>query len=149
MTIADVLQSLACQSGKMPQVITNSGVVGQVTTIKDNGKHRGIGVQFPDLNYETWFNDSNDTDKRFRYMRDLSFYSNAEQGDVFCEKCKQSTFIIDHVRTGSLIYFKIDGNNELANKKYMKCKNCGHPLSEPVTLSENMVEIKFFPKNTI
>lgn len=44
---------------------------GKVTVIKSNGRHSGVGVLFPGLNYDIWFHNSDDTDKRSRYIRDL------------------------------------------------------------------------------
>lgn len=61
----------ACAKGRLPKVKTGTGLVGQVSVIKDNGRHKGIGVVFPGLEYDTWFNDSEETDKRSRYMREL------------------------------------------------------------------------------
>lgn len=66
-----------CATGKMPRVhyngkLNHNNHKGQVTTIKNNGKHRGVGVMFDGLEYEMWFHDSEDTDKRTRYMRDLA-----------------------------------------------------------------------------
>jgi hypothetical protein len=46
--------------------------IGKVVVIKDNGRHRGCAVQFPGLNYDTWFSDSEETDARSKYMRQLT-----------------------------------------------------------------------------
>lgn len=76
MTFEELL--IACSCGKMPTVeligkpvkFSNQNL-GVVTTIKDNGRHRGVAVKFKDLDYDTWFHDLDDTDKRSRYMREL------------------------------------------------------------------------------
>ncbi len=68
----------ACSSGKLPKVLSSCPIKyaqsakGTVTTIKANGKHSGVGVTFEGLDYELWFHDSDDTDKRTRYLRDLT-----------------------------------------------------------------------------
>lgn len=62
----------ACASGSLPKVKTEKGTIGQVSVIKANDRYRGIGVALPELNYDLFYHDSEDTDKRSRYMRDLS-----------------------------------------------------------------------------
>jgi hypothetical protein len=58
--------------GKLPQVkVIETGKVGTVTVLKDNGRHRGVGVQFPGLNYDTWYHELNTGDRRSRYMDQL------------------------------------------------------------------------------
>jgi hypothetical protein len=65
MNIKDIIE-------KFPSVFHKEFGVGNVTTIKDNGKYKGVGITFVNgPNYEVWFWDSGDTDKRTRYMRDL------------------------------------------------------------------------------
>jgi hypothetical protein len=60
--------------GKMPTVKdANTGRTGQVTVIKDNGRHRGIGVQFPGQSWDTWYHEINMGDRRSRYMDALTF----------------------------------------------------------------------------
>ncbi len=72
----DILK--ACLSGKMPRVQSSEPIKftnetkGTVTTIKANAKHCGVGVTFDGLNYELWFTESDDTDKRTRYIRQLT-----------------------------------------------------------------------------
>jgi hypothetical protein len=67
----------AFSHGKMPSVKVenipefSTSNVGVVSVIKDNGRHRGVGVVFPGLKYDTWFHDSDGTDKRSKYLRDL------------------------------------------------------------------------------
>jgi hypothetical protein len=64
---------VAVGQGKMPMVeVIENGHQGTVTVIKDNGRHRGIGVLFPGLNYDTWFHDDpTGNDKRSRYLHQL------------------------------------------------------------------------------
>ncbi len=69
MTFIDLLN--ACAYGSLPKVKYNNAD-GAVTTIKDNGKYKGCGVSFPGIYGEVWFWDSPETDKRSRYMRDLT-----------------------------------------------------------------------------
>lgn len=75
MTIPDLLK--ACANGKMPMVKTSRHVKyalkdeGQVVVIRTSGR-RGCAVQFPGLNYDTWFNEELGTDERSRYMSELS-----------------------------------------------------------------------------
>ena len=70
MTFEELL--IACSSGKMPKVRTQGGSIGTVCVIKDNGRHKGCAVNFPGIAWDTWFTDSDETDKRTRYMRELS-----------------------------------------------------------------------------
>lgn len=44
---------------------------GTVTVIKANGRHRGVGVWFPGLSWDTWFHEINTGDNRSRYMDQL------------------------------------------------------------------------------
>ncbi len=75
LTFTDILK--ACGNGQLPKVYTTNPknndqlIFGTVTTIKHNGKHFGVGVTFDGLNYESWFYESDDDDKRSRYIRDL------------------------------------------------------------------------------
>jgi hypothetical protein len=68
MTSLELLK--ACSIGSFPTV-SHNGNIGRVTTIKDNGKFKGCGVTFPDIPYEVWFLDLDESDKRRKYMRDL------------------------------------------------------------------------------
>jgi hypothetical protein len=75
MTFTELL--IACSCGKMPFVTCKfvprhaTSAAGVVTTIKDNGRWKGCAVQFPGINYDTWFADSDAPDRRSHYMRDL------------------------------------------------------------------------------
>lgn len=75
MTWEELLKSVS--SGKMPNVRSDTSIKyatsneGIVTTIKDNGKHKGVGVTFPGQNWEEWFHCSDSNDKRSKYLRDL------------------------------------------------------------------------------
>lgn len=70
---------IACGSGKMPRVIytgdnhkkIKKGTSGTITTIKDNGRHKGVAVNFGN-DWDDWFHESDDTDKRSLYLRDLT-----------------------------------------------------------------------------
>lgn len=55
----------------LPPLKFVSSNIGQVTSIRLIGKHIGVGVQFEGVNYDHWFHDSDETDKRSRYLRDL------------------------------------------------------------------------------
>lgn len=62
----------------MPRVKTNKPIkfaesdTGVVEVIKHNiHGHKGCAVRFPGHSYDTWFHDSEDTDRRSNYMRDL------------------------------------------------------------------------------
>jgi hypothetical protein len=76
MTFEELLK--ACASGEMPKVkligthrnIT-TGAIGQVVTIKKNRNHGGVSVDFGIINYDCWFHDSKDEDKRSNYMYQL------------------------------------------------------------------------------
>lgn len=70
MTTKELL--IACGSGVMPKVKNEVFGIGQVTTIKDNDRYIGCAVKFESPNYDIWFWDSNETDKRTKYMRELS-----------------------------------------------------------------------------
>lgn len=66
--------------GKMPTVKdTKKALIGSVTVIKDNGRHRGIGVAFPGQNWDTWYHEINMGDRRSRYMDALEFVNDKPQ----------------------------------------------------------------------
>lgn len=76
MTFNELLISLS--SGHFPRV--NSSIKhrhaesssGVVTTIKDSHGYRGCAVRFDGMTYDTWFYDDPGTDKRMRYMDQLT-----------------------------------------------------------------------------
>ncbi len=76
MTFEELLKA-SCNG--LPEVKTFVAVnratsnIGKVVALKDNGKFKGCAVQFPGLDYDIWFTDSNETDKRSRYMYHLAF----------------------------------------------------------------------------
>lgn len=75
MTFEELLLSLS--TGKMPHVHVEdiprpaTSNTGRVTVIKDNGRHKGIGVTFPGLNNDLFYWAEAQTDKRSKYMADL------------------------------------------------------------------------------
>lgn len=76
MTYEQLLKKVG--EGKMPEVKTLVKIkyatsdVGRVTTIKDNGRHRGIAVRFPGCDWDTWFHDNTEgSDKRTLYLHQL------------------------------------------------------------------------------
>lgn len=70
MTFKELLT--ACSSGDMPCVKdTVTGSIGKVVVIKQNRNHRGVGVQFYCISFDVWYHDSDDNDKRSRYMHQL------------------------------------------------------------------------------
>jgi hypothetical protein len=70
MTFEEVLK--ACAIGEMPKVKDSVGRVGQVITIKNGDGYHGIAVLFDDQNWADWFRAGDDTDRRRKYMRDLT-----------------------------------------------------------------------------
>lgn len=73
MTFEELLK--ACSKGKMPMVLDPvKNRIGYVTTIKDNGKHKGCAVAFH-THYDEWFWDSTENDKRRQYLRNLELKS--------------------------------------------------------------------------
>ncbi len=58
---------------RFPEVLKGAkDNVGTIQEMRFKGeKHHGIGVRFPGHDYCTWFYDSDETDKRKHYMRDL------------------------------------------------------------------------------
>lgn len=71
MTMKELLK--ACGSGEMPRVLLTDDLcyrTGTICTIK-NGSTKGCAVIFDTSRYEQWFHDSQETDRRRRYMRDL------------------------------------------------------------------------------
>lgn len=76
MTFIELLTS--CSKGTLPLVLHEKFGVGCVTTIKhqsDGSKFKGCAVRFYSIPYDTWFSDSDDTDKRSKYMRELILYN--------------------------------------------------------------------------
>jgi hypothetical protein len=76
MTMKELLK--ACGDGEMPKVKLIShrkyiaeGSIGQVVTIKNNRSFGGCSVDFGIINYDCWFHDSEDNDKRSSYMYQL------------------------------------------------------------------------------
>lgn len=82
MTFQELLKS--CSEGEFPTVQYIGEIrfaksnIGKVNTVKENGRHKGCAVTFEGLNYSTWFSDSEETDKRTKYMRDLILYKTKE-----------------------------------------------------------------------
>lgn len=60
------------------QIPYTSSRKGVVTNIRLSGC-KGIGVRFEGVDYDVWFHEKKDSDKRRRYMDSLSFYENKEQ----------------------------------------------------------------------
>lgn len=56
----------------LPQVIWN-GKTGRITAIKDNGDYKGCSARFLN-NYDEWFWAETGTDKRKKYMSELTLY---------------------------------------------------------------------------
>jgi hypothetical protein len=88
MTIKDVIVQCGYwfnKHGRMPRVQYTyeqdklAGKVGRITTIRVKGRggmYSGVGVTWPDDNYETWFwqdDPAQVKDRRRRYMSDLIF----------------------------------------------------------------------------
>jgi hypothetical protein len=64
----------ACAGGSLPKVRTTDGLEGHITVIKDHNNVRGVEVVIPSIpSYKgvRWYWDSDETDKRRNYMRDL------------------------------------------------------------------------------
>lgn len=77
MTLQELLQECAAQ-GKLPKVeccvdIRNAtSKIGQIICIRTSEKYGpSVEVQFPGLNYATWFLDTDGTDKRTKYFWQL------------------------------------------------------------------------------
>lgn len=80
-TVKEVL--MRSQTGVLPKVRAKvdvrkdvkAGEVGQVVVVKQyttNSGYLGIAVSFT-KNFDVWFHESDETDKRTAYMRDLEF----------------------------------------------------------------------------
>lgn len=77
MTVIELLKACA-EAGDFVKV-SHKGKVGIVTTFKGGGSHfKGCAVRFDDKTYDDWFWDSDETDNRRKYMRDLSFFPNEQ-----------------------------------------------------------------------
>ena len=73
MTFEEALK--ACADGTMPKVITQDGHEAQVTVIKNHNKTKGVEIVIPGLpewKSTRWYWDSDETDKRRNYIRDLN-----------------------------------------------------------------------------
>ncbi len=78
-----LLKHMACGSFKVRSKVPIQGATSHIGIVQElkilNEKNRGCGVKFPGLNYNTWFHDSDGTDKRTKYMRDLEIYLSDEE----------------------------------------------------------------------
>lgn len=72
MTFKELLTKSA-ELGEFPRVFYPEHGPGTITVLKNNRSYKGCGVQFDSLNYDKWFWDSDEADKRTKYMRDLTF----------------------------------------------------------------------------
>lgn len=68
MNWTDLLMELS--KGEMPNVSYN-GKIGKVVLIKDNGRHKGIGVDFG-KGYDDFFHEEVKSDKRSKYINELT-----------------------------------------------------------------------------
>lgn len=75
MTMTELLHHMAAGNFKVQvkhPLMHATSDIGIVQEIKIFGeKNVGCGVNFPGTNWNTWFHQSDETDKRKRYMRDL------------------------------------------------------------------------------
>lgn len=76
MTFEELLRACG-NNGRLPEVVYN-GKIGKVTTIRDNGLLKGCSVNLG-KDYDDWFHDSESTDKRSKYMRDLTLNNSESQ----------------------------------------------------------------------
>lgn len=121
MTFKEILR--ACASGEMPCVETKDGTMGQVVTIKSNGRHKGIAVYFSGVGCDTWFTDSDDTDNRTKYMRDLRLVSELEYESYKNRIKKDGIWISLADRLpieGELVNTKVDDKGGCRNKQQLK-----------------------------
>ena len=72
LTFNDVCTSII--DGRMPQV-KYKGQLGQVVVIKDNGRYKGIAVDFG-KGYDEFFHDEFSEDKRSKYINQLELITN-------------------------------------------------------------------------
>lgn len=73
MTIKEVLN--ASENGILPEV-NYKGKIGRITVIKKNTTVSGwcgVAVSFPGGKYDEWFYEETGTDKRKKYMSELTF----------------------------------------------------------------------------
>lgn len=79
MTFKKILQTIGA-TGHLPWFRTKKGEVGPLVTIKTNHTWRGVGISLNGRDkYDTWFHDSDETDQRRHYIRDL---------ELITEDCK-------------------------------------------------------------
>lgn len=79
----DLLKNMAGGNFKVRSKVPIQGATSNIGIVQEvkilNEKNKGCGVSFPGLNYNTWFHDSDGTDKRTKYMRDLEIYLGEEE----------------------------------------------------------------------
>lgn len=98
MTFDELL--LACANGFIevksdikPKYATSN--IGKIVVIKDNGRHQGCSVQFPGMNWDTWFTyNPEGKDKRTLYMHQLDFTDEYKRKQLLnelreCSECGQ------------------------------------------------------------
>lgn len=100
MTFEELLKE--CANGKMPKVIYN-GKICQVVTIKNGDGYYGVGVNIGNK-WVDWFHAEIGTDKRKKYMSELTIASGITQ-DNSCPSCKNGIVI--------------------KKLRYRECDNCG------------------------
>ncbi len=78
MTFKELIEFIQ-EHEQFPEVRHNQLGVGKVVLLSEGNDHTlGCGVQFSKRQWKDWFWDSDKSDKRTKYMRDLAFAYNYE-----------------------------------------------------------------------
>jgi len=110
MTFKELLQQ--CANGEMPKVLYN-GKVCQVVTIKNGDGYNGVGVNTGN-NYTDWFHAESGTDKRKKYMSELSV--------VDAQTAQKNEFAIPAVSVNEKVVCDHSGVNLMPRAKWEQTK---------------------------
>lgn len=114
---------------------SNKGVVSNIRLIGI----RGVGVRFEGIDYDTWFYENSGTDRRSRYMDELSFFAHKEQEWLNKMDFQQSWVVIDkYFKKGDRSYADIQESPEDCKVIYERFYK-DFPVSEKIKNVSNLI----------
>lgn len=85
MTTKEILNQLAAANFSVEcdhDITYATSRIGTIQELKFFGKNAGVGVLFPGMKWNTWFFDTEETDARRRYTRQLIIAPNVAGSDT-------------------------------------------------------------------